>query len=249
MEQYLWVGLIIRLWRIHYTTPSGCTTSQTILLYGSEFYVTVPLLVLTRIFILHPRCINAHWVRSSARSEMKLKLRRRSVYIGTIAAILVAVAGFAIAGAALTFIGSTGFNTGTQTIGDTIYAGSVGGTMSVQTIVPGSGSCGAGPHYTDTTGTGTDTVDVSDTGAVCSAAGAGGELYDELVFSASGLTSGDHYTDTFSFATTPASAGGTIILTFTTTPAATTETLTVWVDLGAASGNAVTAVNVGIAGN
>jgi hypothetical protein len=178
---------------------------------------------------------------------MRLKLRRRSVYIGTIAAILATVAGVAVAGAALIFSGSTGFNTGSQTVGDTIYSGTIAATMSVQTAVPNSGSCSAGSH--SATGTGTDTEYVSDTGAACSGSGAGGELYDELVLSATGLTSSHTYTDSISIATTPASAGGTVILTFSTTPTGTTETLTIWVDLGAASGNTITNINVGIAGN
>lgn len=200
------------------------------------------------LFIVVVRCINAHWARSRARSKMRLKLRRRSVYIGTIVAILATIGGVAVAGAALIFSGSTGFNTGSQTVGDTIYSGStITAVMSVQTSVPGSGSCPAGSHAA--TGTGTDTVDISDTGAICAGTGAGGELYDELVLSASGLTSGHTYVDSISIATTPASAGGTVILTFSTTPGGTTESLTLWIDLGAASGNAVTNVNIGIAGN
>ena len=179
---------------------------------------------------------------------MKLKLRRRSVYIGTIAAILALVGGLAVAGVVLTFTGTTGFNTGSQTVGNTIYSATpIAGTFSLQSAAPGA--CGAGPAYTPPTGDGTDVVYVSETGAICTGNGAGGELYDELVFSASGLTALHTYIDTISITTTPASPGGTITVAFTTVPTGTTESLTIWVDLGAADGNAVTNVNIGIAGN
>lgn len=183
------------------------------------------------------------------RREMALKLRRRSVYVGTIMAILATIGGFALAGTALTFSGSTGFNTGSQTVGNTIYSGTaITASMTVQTSVPGSGSCTAGSQ-TPAQGAGTDTVDISDTGAACSAAGAGGELYDQLVLHASGLTALQLYKDTISIATTPASAGATVTITFSTAPVGTTETLTIWLDLGAATGNTVTNVDIGIAGN
>lgn len=116
---------------------------------------------------------------SQARNGMKLKLRRKSVYVGTIVALLAMVGGLAVAAVSgIVFTTGTGNqNFGSIATGNTIYAQS--GVTATLALVSGDGlasGCSTSASYTSNVAN----IAVAGIDSTCLATGT---WYDELSFS------------------------------------------------------------------
>jgi hypothetical protein len=179
---------------------------------------------------------------------MGLKLRRKSVYVATIVAMVAMVAGFALAASlgSLTFSpNSANGSGGSATLpSGTIYAGSVGATSAVYTeastgCTVSTGTCvasGTGDGCTGASGTytisaaGTDDVFVGASGTcTLSDEFAGLEVKSTGPIPANAL-------DNFVLSVSGGqSAPFSVSISIGITAAGGTEDLTIWVDLGAAN--------------
>ena len=165
---------------------------------------------------------------------MKLKLRRRSIYVGTIVALVAMIGGFALAAGAFggTFT-SNGYNSGSAVSGDTIYSA---GGVSVSYAPEATTGCSANPTTTAVAAT---NVYV---GGTCVT----GDWYAAFTFTAT-IVAG---TGTDNFAVSEAGsnpAAGSIHVSVTYVG---TETLTVYLDLGTATPPAsITTVSAAVTGN
>ena len=170
------------------------------------------------------------------RNEMALRLRRRSVYVATIVAILAMVGGFALASIPNGFTSSSTGNQNSGTVvsaGNTQYSG--GFTVTLVTLTPQSGGCGTSGTVT---GGGTTNVNVLlYTGSTCPQTN---EWYEEVSFSLASVATGvtHFYIDTVD-SSGPGSSG---LITITDTAATGAATLNFYLDYGS-SGAAMTSIS------
>jgi hypothetical protein len=168
---------------------------------------------------------------------MKLHMSRRSVYVGTIVAMVAMIGGFATAAAITGFSSNSvsGANSGTVLApGNTIYNG--GFSVALVASTAPSGGCQNSQSIAGTGNPETDNVYIS--GAAGSSCPAGtSEWYEEFAFvQVTGSLSNDK--DTLTFVTTingnsPATVTSAFTLTLSGTCA--TENLNVFVDTGVAA--------------
>jgi hypothetical protein len=201
------------------------------------------------VFILELRCINAHWARSHAWSEMRLKMSRRGVYVATIVACLAMVGGFAVAalynGFTSTAVTNTNVGTVGSSLGNTIYQAGFTVTLAASSAAPAGCQSGNIAGSAPVSGVETDLVYVAGAAASCPTTS---EWYEEINFSSVSDTLSSK--DTFTFAT---NGGGSATSSFTLTlhGTETSELLTVFVDDGPASTTpvAITSLTVAVTGN
>jgi hypothetical protein len=176
---------------------------------------------------------------------MKLKLRRRSVYVATIVAILAMAGGFALAtfpGAFSVFGGtSSNQNSGTFNGGNTIW--SSGAAVSLVQA--------AAPTACDTVAyTGAAATAFLDGSATCaSAVGGGTQWYEDFHFTAAEVNG---YADNFAWYVVggPTTAGQLFTVSGSATYAGAV-TLDVYVEMGPASANplTLTSISATVSGN
>jgi hypothetical protein len=164
---------------------------------------------------------------------MRLKLRRRSVYVATVVACLAMVGGFAVAalynGFTTTTITNTNVGTVGSSVGDTIYH--AGFSVSLIASTKGTAGCqsGAVAGSAPSGGVETDTIYVSGAANTCPAAS---EWYEEFSFTSVSIATAA--VDTFTFATN-GGVSATTSFTLTLAGSETSESLIVLVDDGPAS--------------
>jgi hypothetical protein len=161
---------------------------------------------------------------------MKLRLSRRSVYVGTVVAMIAMVGGLAVAAiSGVAFTSGTGNqNFGSITSASTIY-GSSNGASATLNLVSGdstsSGACATTSAYSGTVAN----IAVAGADASCPV---NNEWYDLLTFT--GVTVGSAVSDTFYIAVN----GGTSGAGFTITSSGSitgTATLNIYIDDGPTS--------------
>jgi hypothetical protein len=162
---------------------------------------------------------------------MKLKLSRKSIYVGTIVAMLAMVAGIALAASPFGSITSTGGSNGySGTVSGTIWAG----TVTVTSVVPGAAEApcsasGAGTSVTPSSVGQTVNLYYYGSGAgVCAA----NDLYEEFVFTPTAAVtgSGAGQLDTFTIYSDVPTAYVQVPLTVTSSGSNTITHLDIWVD-------------------
>lgn len=163
-------------------------------------------------------------------TETRGGIRRRSVYVATVVAMLAMAGGFVLATGftAFTVSNTGGANVGqSANTGTTIYnAATVTSVISQPASV--APTCTAGPTYTQAAGTASYTYSISVTGLACVTSGA--DVYDTLTFTSATLSG--TFQDTF----TVTAGSTTVTLYFTTATLSTsTQTLILEVDLGSAT--------------
>lgn len=172
---------------------------------------------------------------------MKLNLRRRSVYIGTIVALVAMIAGFALASVGgITFAPGTGNqNSGTISPGNTIYAT----TVATLTLVPTDGLTAGCLSTIAYVGTTANIPVVGVTGSTCPATG---EQYDELTFT--GVSVPASALDTFWISVNGAAANPAFTVTGSGS-AITGGTLNIFIDAGPTSAApGITSITVTVSG-
>ena len=173
-------------------------------------------------------------------SEMELKLRRRSVYVGTIVALIAMIAGFALAvipgGFTHTTVGNQ--NSGVVTTsGNTQYSG--GFTVNLATVVAGAGCATTG---TVTGGATTNVNVLLYTGSTCPAAN---EWYEVVSFTLTAVTAG---TTVFYIDSEDSNgAGSSGAITITDVVGTGAATLNFNLDFGPSSGVMPTITSISIA--
>ncbi|MFZ0830127.1 MAG: hypothetical protein WCB18_08040 [Thermoplasmata archaeon] len=173
---------------------------------------------------------------------MGFKLRRRSVYIGTIVALLAMVAGLAVAAVSgIVFTTGTGNqNFGSITTGNTIYSSASTVTLS---LVSGDGLTN-GCLLTTTYAGSAANIPVVGTGTTCLASN---EWYDQLTFT--GVNVPASASDTFWIGVNGAAAGAGFTVIGSGT-AIVGGTLNIYIDDGPTSGApAITSVDVTVTGS
>ncbi len=185
---------------------------------------------------------------------MKSKWRSRTVYIATIAAMSMMVAGFALASGLFAGFGafSVSGNQGSITTTGTIYASGLSGSLFTTGTSGGAGTCTA----PSTSGTGTDILTV--TGWVAGGPGACDGAADyvlQLTFTATGLP-GPSYTDSFvvssEFGAATSYTASSVTITCAVTENPSTCNAVIDIDTGIATSAAqpnVDAVDVTVTGS
>lgn len=174
---------------------------------------------------------------------MRLKLKRRSVYVATIVAILAMIGGLAVAAiSGIVFTPGTGNqNFGQISPGNTIYAQTgVTATLVLTSGYSGAtGTCATSAAYT----AGAANIVVAGSSAACTATG---EWYDILSFSGVDVPAGA--SDTFYIGVN----GGAALAPFTITSSTlqTPSTLNIYIDDGSTTGAPqITALTVTVSGS
>lgn len=170
---------------------------------------------------------------------MKLKLRRRGVYVGTIVAMVAMIGGFALAALAGTFTHQiiTGQNVGSvSSTSNTIY--SAGFTVTLSAATAPTAGCQTGSVAGSSGVAEADNIYVEGAANSCPAAS---EWYEEFSFgTVSAASCTPSCVDTFTFATTiPGPTTYSTSFTLTLNAAATSETLVVFVDDGTTAAGAL----------
>jgi hypothetical protein len=175
-----------------------------------------------------------------ARSEMKLKLSRRSVYAGTVVALIAMVAGFALAAVPGGF---TTHSVGNQnagivtTSGNTQYSG--GFTVNLVTFAAAAGCATTG---TATGGATTNVNVLLYTGSTCPQTS---EWYEEVSFPLTTVTAGTTLFYINSVDTSGSGSSGTITITDVVGTGA--ATLNFYLDFGPTSAAMPTISSISIA--
>jgi hypothetical protein len=170
---------------------------------------------------------------------MGLKLRQRSVYLGTIVAVLALIGGFAMATAlsGITGPASVAQNAGTiVTTTNTMFAGSVSVNL-VQETLASSGLCDKNVAWATAGTPGTLSVNVTGTNTCTSGGGSSSTDWFENVSWAAvtvPTTTSSAVIDTFYITTAGGSSPNTVTFTVTTPAHTTTGTgaLNVYLDVG-----------------
>jgi hypothetical protein len=181
---------------------------------------------------------------------MRFKMRRKSVYVATIVAILAMVGGFAVATLFNGFGTSTVTNTNAGTVGssvgDTIYHNGFSVTLASSSAAGGACQSGSIAGSAPVGGVETDHIFVAGAAANCPSGTS--EWYEEFSFSSVSVATAA--VDTFTYAT----SGGTSTttsFTLTLSGTETSESLTVFVDDGPTSTTpvAITSLTVVVTGS
>jgi hypothetical protein len=170
---------------------------------------------------------------------MKLKLRRRSVYIGTIVAMVAMVGGFALAGATSLIIGapSTGYGTGS---GSVVNSGTIYTTNVATAYSDTSGASGTCSSATPAAFTATPQTLYYGSGQTGSGTCGAADEFLVLTLTTSSLTASTTYTDDFAIAVSPGGSAIDFTVVWDLTLGPQAATLHVALDIGTATATSVT---------